>query len=80
METSPATELDNSDAVVIEKITLSQGELSFTALAAGKGQAVLFLHGFPDTPATFTPQICALANAGYRVIACLLYTSDAADE
>ncbi|MBI1188760.1 MAG: alpha/beta fold hydrolase [Alphaproteobacteria bacterium] len=44
-------------------------DLSFTAHDCGEGPAVLCLHGFPDTPATFTGVLPALADAGFRAIA-----------
>lgn len=53
----------------LERIELANGPLRFAALAAGEGPLVLCLHGFPDQPETFTPQIAALAAAGYRVVA-----------
>lgn len=49
--------------------TLQRGALRFTALEAGDGPLVLCLHGFPDRPETFRPQMEALATAGYRVVA-----------
>jgi pimeloyl-ACP methyl ester carboxylesterase len=52
-----------------ETITLTNGALRFSALAAGAGPIVLLLHGFPDTPRSFTHQLSALADAGYRAIA-----------
>ena len=47
-------------------------ELSFTAYEQGRGPLVLLLHGFPDTPATFSHQLSALAAAGYRAVAVTL--------
>ena len=43
----------------------------FAALAAGPadGPVVLCLHGFPDTPATFSGLLPALAAAGFRAVA-----------
>lgn len=38
-------------------------------IEAGQGAAVLLLHGFPDVPQGFLPQIEALAAAGFRAIA-----------
>lgn len=38
-------------------------------IEAGSGPVVLLLHGFPDAPTGFTPQIEALAAAGFRAIA-----------
>lgn len=52
-----------------EPIVLSNGGLRFSALAAGDGPVVLLLHGFPDTALTFSHQIKALAQAGYRAVA-----------
>jgi pimeloyl-ACP methyl ester carboxylesterase len=48
---------------------LRRGSLAFPAVAQGEGPVVLLLHGFPDTPATFTHQMGALAAAGYRAVA-----------
>jgi pimeloyl-ACP methyl ester carboxylesterase len=55
--------------VTREALTLTHAGLAFTAHAAGEGPAVLLLHGFPDTPATFTHQLMGLARAGYRAVA-----------
>ncbi len=52
-----------------EKILLHHDGLNFPALAQGAGPVVLLLHGFPDTPTTFTHQLSALAKAGYRAVA-----------
>lgn len=38
-------------------------------IEAGKGPVIVLLHGFPDAPEGFSPQINALAAAGYRAIA-----------
>lgn len=43
--------------------------LEFAYLDEGEGPLVLLLHGFPDTPQTWSHQIPALAAAGYRVVA-----------
>jgi len=55
----------------MERIILNNGLLAFTAHACGpsNGPIVLLLHGFPDNPHTFKPQMRALADAGYRAIA-----------
>jgi len=53
----------------VEKIKLTNGPLQFSAYAAGHGPIVLFLHGFPDSKATFDPQLTAFAGAGYRAVA-----------
>lgn len=52
-----------------ERIVLKNGELHFPAIAAGSGPVVLLLHGFPDTPASFSHQLEALMGAGYRAVA-----------
>ena len=43
--------------------------LDFAYLEQGSGPLVLMLHGFPDTPHTWSHQMPALAAAGYRVVA-----------
>jgi len=48
---------------------LHRGALRLTARAAGAGDLVLLLHGFPDTPGTWNAQLPALAAAGYRAVA-----------
>lgn len=55
----------------MEQITLNNGTLAFSALACGPddGVVVLLLHGFPDNPHTFSGQLKALADSGYRAIA-----------
>ena len=48
------------------------GPLSFRARVAnlgGTGDAIILLHGFPQTSATWQPLIAAAALRGYRVIA-----------
>lgn len=43
--------------------------VSHHVIDTGSGDAVVLLHGFPDTAALWTPQIAALRHAGYRAIA-----------
>jgi pimeloyl-ACP methyl ester carboxylesterase len=43
--------------------------LRMHVVSAGQGPPVLLLHGFPDTHTVWRKQICALADAGLRVIA-----------
>ena len=43
--------------------------VDFVCLTQGKGPLVVFVHGFPDTAHTWSSQIEALSEAGYRVIA-----------
>ncbi len=61
------------DTAGFETISLRNGPLRFTALAAGDPAnhrgTVLLLHGFPDTAHSFRNQLLALADAGYRAIA-----------
>lgn len=58
-----------AEAIGIESLTLSNGDLRFSARAAGTGELVLLLHGFPDTERSFDAQLLALAAAGYRAVA-----------
>lgn len=51
-----------------DTLTLRHGALTFTAYAAGAGPLVLLVHGFPDLPDTWEPQLRALADAGYRAV------------
>lgn len=50
--------------------TLEANGLRFSALDAGEQNqsVVLCLHGFPDSPQTFAPQIGPFVDAGHRVI------------
>ena len=53
-----------------DHITLKGNDgLTFHALSEGDGPLVLCLHGFPDCPHTFAPQMQAIANAGFRAVA-----------
>lgn len=56
----------------IETITLANGDLRFSARAAGEGPLVLLVHGFPDDFHSFDAQLLPLAAAGYRVVAPML--------
>jgi len=42
---------------------------SFHVIEQGRGPAVLFCHGFPDTAETWRSQMRAVAEAGYRAVA-----------
>lgn len=42
---------------------------SFHVVEQGQGPAVLFLHGFPDTVATWRSQMQAVSENGYRAVA-----------
>ena len=48
---------------------LQLGSLNFNVLDEGQGDAVLLLHGFPDSHRLWRHQTAALVAAGYRVIA-----------
>ena len=43
--------------------------VDFAYIEAGSGPLVLLLHGFPDTAQTWSHQMAALAQAGYRAVA-----------
>lgn len=49
-----------------KKFSTSRGDLAYFDL--GKGKPVLLLHGFPDTPLTFSDLVAALNLSGYRCI------------
>ena len=53
----------------IDLITVTHGPLKFSAHSVGDGPTVLFLHGFPDSKASFDKQLMAFARAGYRAVA-----------
>ena len=52
-----------------ETIELEANGLRFRALAAGAGEPVLCLHGFPDHYESFRHQLPMLADHGYRAVA-----------
>ena len=52
-----------------ETIELEANGLRFRALAAGDGDPVLCLHGFPDHYESFRHQLPMLADNGYRAVA-----------
>jgi pimeloyl-ACP methyl ester carboxylesterase len=45
------------------------GGISLHVTEQGRGPAVVFVHGFPDTAYTWRKQMQAVASAGYRAIA-----------
>lgn len=49
--------------------TVRANGLHFAYLEQGTGPLVLLLHGFPDSAATWSHQMPALAAAGYRAVA-----------
>jgi pimeloyl-ACP methyl ester carboxylesterase len=48
---------------------LAVGPLTFSAYEMGEGPLALCLHGFPDTPATWSGLLPRLAQAGLRAVA-----------
>ena len=42
---------------------------TFHVIEQGRGSAILFCHGFPDTAETWRKQMRAVAGAGYRAVA-----------
>ncbi len=57
---------DGNDA---ETFDVAANGITLRVTALGKGPAVLFVHGFPDTAYTWRAQMQAVASAGYRAIA-----------
>lgn len=55
----------------VERIALRVDDAPFTALACGPadGPVALFLHGFPDLPASWAPVMERFAARGYRCVA-----------
>lgn len=53
----------------VREITLRANGLEFPALTAGEGPLLLCLHGFPDDPWSFEPQLAALPASGWQVVA-----------
>jgi pimeloyl-ACP methyl ester carboxylesterase len=55
----------------MDRIDVAVGPLTFDALAAGPegAEAVLLLHGFPQTSLAWVDQLEALGAAGYRAVA-----------
>jgi pimeloyl-ACP methyl ester carboxylesterase len=56
-----------SDA--FKEYDIATNGMSLHVTEQGKGHAVLFCHGFPDTAYTWRRQMKAIASAGYRAIA-----------
>jgi pimeloyl-ACP methyl ester carboxylesterase len=50
-----------------QSIQLSFGSISWFEI--GEGKPPMFLHGFPDTPLTFSGQIEFFAKHGFRCMA-----------
>jgi pimeloyl-ACP methyl ester carboxylesterase len=60
-----------TDAAALEELTIAVGGHRHTALAAGpeSGELVLLLHGWPEFAESWTEQLHALGEAGYRALA-----------
>lgn len=58
-----------SNAFTITEGQIEANGLAFGYLEAGDGPLALLLHGFPDNAWTWSEQMPALAEAGYRVVA-----------
>jgi pimeloyl-ACP methyl ester carboxylesterase len=67
METAVAP----ADAGALEQLTVAIGGHRHSALAAGpaSGELVLLLHGWPEFADSWTEQLHALGEAGYRALA-----------
>ena len=52
-----------------EELHIHANGVDFVCLAQGSGPLLLLVHGFPDIPQSWSSQIDALTQAGYRVIA-----------
>ena len=48
---------------------VSANGVDFAYLSQGSGPLVLFLHGFPDNAHTWSHQLPAIAERGYRAVA-----------
>lgn len=59
----------DAPAIELEATRVPVGEIELSVVDAGEGEAVLLLHGFPDSARLWRRQIPALLGAGYRVIA-----------
>jgi pimeloyl-ACP methyl ester carboxylesterase len=53
----------------VEEYDVDTNGITLYVTEVGKGPAVLFCHGFPDTAYTWRRQMQAVAEAGYRAIA-----------
>jgi pimeloyl-ACP methyl ester carboxylesterase len=65
-----AAEADGvGDGSLLKEYDVAVNGISLHVTEQGKGPAVLFCHGFPDTSYTWRRQMKAVAAAGYRAIA-----------
>ncbi len=56
-------------SIDLEATPVTAGEIELSVVDAGVGEAVLLLHGFPDSARLWREQIPPLLEAGFRVIA-----------
>src|ERR1700683_1472175 len=54
---------------ILKEYDIATNGISLHVTEQGRGPAVLFCHGFPDTSYTWRKQMKAVASAGYRAIA-----------
>ena len=55
--------------LAVRRVQIKANGGSFNVIEQGRGPAVLFCHGFPDTAETWRGQMQAVAEAGYRAVA-----------
>ena len=53
---------------IINELYISTKDVDFVCLTQGDGPLVLLVHGFPDIPHSWSAQMEALSEAGYRVV------------
>ena len=53
-------------SIDLEATPVTAGEIELSVVDAGVGEAVLLLHGFPDSARLWRRQIPALLEAGFR--------------
>jgi hypothetical protein len=58
-----------ADAPLLKEYDIETNGITLHVSEQGRGPAVLFCHGFPDTSYTWRRQMKAIASAGYRAIA-----------
>lgn len=60
---------DPADRFPVQQAQVQANGAGFHVIEQGRGPAVLFCHGFPDTAETWRSQMRAVAEAGYRAVA-----------
>ena len=51
-----------------DRIQIHANGVDFVCLTQGSGPLLLLVHGFPDIPQSWSAQMDALSQAGYKVI------------